>query len=124
MKALAFGLAAAVLAAPAFAGTEMNDAELDRVRAGAIQVAPDGAGGLDFSFSGAGGRAIDGSGNLRLGAFSNTGTVLLRDGAQSNLRSVVNVNAANSLVQVLLNLNVNINSTVGSLVQSNLAAHR
>jgi hypothetical protein len=124
MQALAFGLAAALAAAPAFAGVEMSDAELDHVRAGAVHAAADGAGGLDFSFATGGARAIDGSGNLRLGSFSNTGTVWLQDGAQSQLRSVVNVNAANSLVQVLLNLNVNINSTVGSLVQSNLAARR
>ena len=49
-----------------------------------------------------------------------SGTLTLLDGAQSNLRSLINVNAVNSPVNVLLNLNININSQVGVLEQLNI----
>jgi hypothetical protein len=45
--------------------------------------------------------------------------ILLRDNAQSNLRAFVNVNAVNASVQVLINLTVNINSTIGTINQIN-----
>jgi hypothetical protein len=48
------------------------------------------------------------------------GTLSLNGNAQQNLSSLVNINAVNSKINVLLNLNVNINSTVGTLTQSNL----
>jgi hypothetical protein len=50
----------------------------------------------------------------------NVGAVVLKDQAQQNLQALVNVNAVNSLVQVLLNLNISIDSTVGSIAQGNL----
>ncbi len=50
----------------------------------------------------------------------NIGTVILQDQAQQNLRALVNVNAVNSMVQVLLNLNISVNSEVGSITQGNL----
>ncbi len=49
----------------------------------------------------------------------NQGTLQLMDNAQSNLRSLINVNAVNSPVQILLNLNININSTIGNVNQLN-----
>lgn len=55
---------------------------------------------------------------------SNTGTSIgsltLNGNAQQNLSSLININAVNSKINVLLNLNVNINSTVGTIVQTNL----
>lgn len=48
------------------------------------------------------------------------GTLSLNGNAQQNLSSLVNINAVNSKINVLLNLNININSTVGTLTQSNL----
>ena len=39
--------------------------------------------------------------------------------AQQNLNALVNIAAVNSSVQVLMNLNVNINSRVGSVSQGN-----
>jgi hypothetical protein len=48
------------------------------------------------------------------------GTLSLNGNAQQNLSSLVNINAVNSKINVLLNLNVNINSTVSTLTQSNL----
>jgi hypothetical protein len=52
---------------------------------------------------------------------TNNGTLSLNGNAQQNLSSLVNINAVNSTISVLLNLNVNINSTVGNLTQTNLA---
>ncbi len=43
----------------------------------------------------------------------------MSDAAQRDLRSVVNINAVNSAVNVLLNLNVNVDSSVGTLNQLN-----
>ena len=56
---------------------------------------------------------------MPMAVYNQTGTLQLMDNAQSNLRSLVNVNAVNSPVQILLNLNININSTIGNLNQSN-----
>ena len=50
-----------------------------------------------------------------------TGTLSLSDNAQQSLNSLVNINAVNSKISVLLNLNVNINSTVGTIQQANLS---
>ncbi len=48
------------------------------------------------------------------------GTLTLTDGAQANLQSLININAVNSSVNVLLNLNINIDSNVGTLNQFNV----
>jgi hypothetical protein len=48
------------------------------------------------------------------------GSLNLNGNAQQNLSSLVNINAVNSTISVLLNLNINIDSTVGTVVQSNL----
>lgn len=47
------------------------------------------------------------------------GVLVLSDNAQGNLTSFISVNAVNSNVQILINLNVNINSSVGELLQQN-----
>ena len=52
---------------------------------------------------------------------TNIGSLSLNGSAQQNLSSVININAVNSTISVLLNLNVNLNSTVGTVMQSNLA---
>lgn len=52
---------------------------------------------------------------------TNLGSISLSGNAQQNLSSVININAVNSTISVLLNLNVNLNSTVGTVMQSNLA---
>jgi len=48
-------------------------------------------------------------------------TLSLSDSAQQNLQALVSVNAVDSLVQVLVNMTVNINSTVGVIEQANQA---
>jgi hypothetical protein len=47
-------------------------------------------------------------------------SLTLSGNAQQNLSSLININAVNSEINVLLNLNISINSTVGSILQSNL----
>lgn len=105
----------------------LDDATLDRVTAAGVttRVMPGGV----INFSGAVPTAnglVQGIGSLVVQPVSNstttttTGTVNLGGNAQQNLSSLININAVNSTINVLLNLNVNINSTVGTILQSNL----
>lgn len=67
---------------------------------------------------------VSSAGSLSVQSGPNTGTSIgsltLNGSAQQNLSSLININAVNSKINVLLNLNVNINSTVGTIIQSNL----
>jgi hypothetical protein len=105
----------------------LDDSMLDRVTAAGVatRVLPGGV----VNFSGAVPTAnglVTGVGSLVVQPASSstntttTGTVNLGGSAQQNLSSLININAANSTINVLLNLNVNINSTVGTILQSNL----
>lgn len=103
---------------------ELSDTELDRVTAGAASV--DWSADL-VKFSAnkttASGRYIVAEGTLQLVENINnhiTGTLILNDEAQKHLQSLININAVNSQVYVLLNLVINIDSVVGELHQHNL----
>jgi hypothetical protein len=67
---------------------------------------------------------VTSAGSLAMSTGPNTGTSIgtltLNGNAQQNLSSLININAVNSKVNVLLNLNVNINSTVGTIIQTNI----
>ena len=80
---------------------EMDDQEMDGT-----------CGGITGSFD------ITGNGNMTLND-SSAQSIALSDQAQQNLSSVVNILSVNSTISVMLNLNVNINSTVGTLNQGN-----
>lgn len=104
--------------------TPLSDAALDQVTAGTISAGISN-GVLAFQgqtptanglVSSTGSLAIQ---NAPIGG-TTLGTLSLNGNAQQNLSSLVNINAVNSKINVLLNLNVNINSTVGTLTQSNL----
>jgi hypothetical protein len=102
----------------------LSDAALDQVTAGNISAGmSDGVVRFQGQAPTANG-LVSSSGSLALQSGplgGNTmGTLSLNGNAQQNLSSLVNINAVNSQVNVLLNLNVNINSTVGTLTQSNL----
>lgn len=51
--------------------------------------------------------------------YNQASSLQLLDNAQSNLRSLININAVNSPVQVLLNLNINVQSTIDRVIQLN-----
>ena len=111
---------------------KLTDAELDRVTAGGVivpqQNVPTSQPGspLDFNFkSPAGSRhTVEGTGTVQVLEQPNVkssgiSSVVVRDNAQQNLQSFINVTAANSIIQVLVNLNISINSTVGAIQQIN-----
>lgn len=107
---------------PAWAYRELTDKEMGEITAGGISI--DVAnGGLNFQFGEDRGRfSVSGDGTIQVREnplSGETGVLILRDNAQGNLKSFINVNAVNSAVQVLINLNININSTVGVLRQLN-----
>jgi len=102
---------------------KLTDAELDRVTAGSTPTQSTGD-ALKFQFQGQAGSShtVNGSGTVTFktdGLPLNSATLILQDGAQQNLRSLININAVNSRIQVLVNLNININSTVGAVHQTN-----
>jgi len=103
--------------------TPLSDAALDKVTAGTVSA---GVSGGVVKFQGqtpTPNGLVSSSGSLAVQSSplgNTTGTLSLNGSAQQNLSSLVNINAVNSKVSVLLNLNVNINSTVGTLTQSNL----
>ncbi len=102
----------------------LSDTELDRVTAGTASV--DSSENLirfSISKTTASGRHIAAEGTLQLVENINnhlTGTLILNNEAQNNLQSLININAVNSQVNVLLNLTINIDSVVGELTQQNL----
>lgn len=114
-----------VSALQARAARELTAEEMDRITAGSVSVAQeDGAVNIRFQSSAGSGRSVDGAGTIEI--FKGVppaaaGSLVLQDSAQSHLQSLININAVNSFVQVLLNLNVNINSTVGTVRQINLS---
>ncbi|MDJ0712089.1 MAG: hypothetical protein QNJ14_16990 [Woeseiaceae bacterium] len=118
-------LAAAHLAAAD--GRELSDAELDAVVAGTVptQIHEEL---LSFSYVGAAGSRhvakLDGTLSMTSMPLSDmpTGILTIDNDAQNNLRALVNVNAVNSNVNVLLNLNISINSTVHEVRQINIGS--
>ena len=102
----------------------LNDAALDRVTAGGFSA---GLSNGVVTFQGSvptNNGLVTGAGTLAVLTGPLTGTnqstLTLNGGAQQNLSSLVNINAVDSNVNVLLNLTVNIGSTVGTITQTNL----
>jgi len=106
---------------PAWAakGRALSDSELDRVTAAGLDVQLlDGK--VDFAFDSGTKFAnhVSASGSLDYGATAlpngciaescSFATLNMATGAQSNLSSLVNIVAVNSLINVLLNLNINV----------------
>lgn len=105
----------------ALAFERLTDEQLNKVVAGTeIKDHTNEISRIPIMMSKSNGNFIEGE--IILQRFSNqtSGTLSLQDGAQNNLRSLINVNAVNSPVNVLLNLNININSQVGVLEQLNI----
>jgi hypothetical protein len=116
----------------------LSDAVMDNVTAGGVASGDSSAGTVTAGMSngvvnfqgsvptknglvtGAGSMSVMNSPLASTSNTTNQGTLTLTDGAQQNMTSLVSINAVNSIVNVLLNLNVNINSTVGTLTQTNM----
>lgn len=101
----------------------LTAAELDQVTAGAASIA--GTEEL-LTFEAVkktqSGRTITADGSIELVDSLEgltIGRLTLNGNAQRNLESMININAVNSAVNVLLNLNVSIDSEVGSINQLN-----
>jgi hypothetical protein len=105
---------------------ELPDDELAHVTAG-TQTDAEELLTFDFVRKTQSGKTISGEGSIEtLVALMATATptLFLGDGAQGHLSSLVNINAVNSQINVLLNLNISIDSSIGSLNQLNINAAR
>jgi hypothetical protein len=104
------------------AAEPLDDAELDAVTAGAADKASEL---LEFNVKHetARGRRIevDGAVDVERARSLQNAALLLQDSAQSNLQSLININAVQSAVNVLVNLNITIDSNVGEIRQLNLS---
>ncbi len=105
----------------------LDDSMLDRVTAAGVTVSVSPAGVINFTgqvpttnglVTGKGSLVIQAPGSST--STTTTGSINLSGSAQQNLSSLININAVNSPINVLLNLNININSTIGTILQSNL----
>lgn len=121
---LSAGLLLAVLP-PAHAGELLSDEALGEITAGTASAAyEDGRLYFDLNKTTGRGTHIGALGDLTFNAGTanvNTGVLRLEDNAQGNLRALVNTNAVNSPVQVLINLNISVNSRIDVLNQVNNA---
>jgi hypothetical protein len=105
------------------AAEPLADEQLDLVTAGAADETQDL---LEFSVehATASGRRVQVDGAIdveRVRSLDNA-ALLLQDSAQSNLQSLININAVQSAVNVLVNLNIVIDSHVGEIRQLNLSS--
>jgi len=121
---LGLTLLAAMSCSAVLAGEPLSDEQLDAITAGAeeSQLGEIVVHAARLTSSGKH-IAVDGTlGLQRPTTEINAADLLLRDSAQSNLRSLINLNAAHSVVNVLVNLNINIDSHVGELRQLNFTS--
>lgn len=101
----------------------LSDKELEHIVAGNSLYSLDELAHLEFVRTTRAGTSIDVEGTMALTegpGTINLGTLSLSDNAQSGLRSLLNINAVNSEVNVLLNLNISVNSNIETINQSNL----
>jgi hypothetical protein len=115
------------IVSPAAAQSEkLSDEQLDDVTAAGSTVdVSDGVLRFDFKGKTASGHEVDAAGTVELLQSTRrpgTQNLIMTDNAQQDLQSFLNITAVNSLVQVLVNMNININSKVETLRQSNTLA--
>jgi len=97
-----------------YSAEPLSNAQLDDVTAGNVSVP------IEIDQLTSRGTHINVAGDIQWQASTQNYSLVLSDNAQQNLSSLININAVNSPVNVLLNLNINIDSTVGNLQQYNL----
>ena len=120
---LGIGCTLLAIASVVDAAEPLGDAELDAITAGAADETSER---LEFNVKHetASGRRIEVDGAIdveRVRSLENA-ALLLQDSAQSNLQSLININAVQSAVNVLVNLNITIDSNVGEIRQLNLGS--
>ena len=105
------------------AAEPLSDAALDAITAGAADETQEL---LEFNVKHetASGRRVevDGAIDVERVRSIESAALLLQDSAQSNLQSLININAVQSAVNVLVNLNITIDSQVGEIHQLNLSS--
>ncbi len=105
-----------------WAFSELTDQQLTAVTAGSVDASSSSTEALTripFRYSGKNGEVDGEILVVPIANYNTQGSLQLMDNAQSNLSSLINVNAVNSPVQILLNLNVTVNSSIGSINQLN-----
>lgn len=124
LTGLAFLLILAVRPGYADGKTELLDVELDAVVAGASSTTDPGETTvIDWTKTTRAGTEVDVDGTFKLldaTDYASLGRLIISDNAQGNLSSLININAVNSAVNVLLNLNISIDSNIDTINQSNL----
>jgi hypothetical protein len=112
----------ALFSAGAWGFEVLSDQELSAVTAGNASTgyeSMDALTSIPFHYSGKNG-SVDGEVIVvPMTTYNQAAYLQLTDNAQSNLSSLININAVNSPIQILLNLNINVNSSIGSLNQVN-----
>jgi len=123
ISSLAIAAVMAVCSQAAAAAEPLSDAELDVITAGAADETREL---LEFNVKHetASGRRVevDGAIDVERVRTIESAALLLQDSAQSNLQSLININAVQSAVNVLVNLNITIDSHVGEIHQVNLSS--
>ena len=103
---------------------ELTDLELDNVTAGEQSVSPvEDLVAFSASKTTAAGTRVDVDGSFGLVDALDAGvlgSLQLSGNAQRDLSSLINIIAVNSEINVLMNLNINIDSNIGQLNQYNL----
>lgn len=98
----------------------LSESELDQITAGAGGERAEQIAAIDAFKMTQRGTAIDATGSFEVLNPQTLNMLMLSDQAQQNLSALININSAGAPVNVLLNLNVNVNSEVGSLQQFNI----
>ncbi|MDH5571654.1 MAG: hypothetical protein OEY89_07810 [Gammaproteobacteria bacterium] len=111
---LILGSATFICSVIAHAAVPLSNIELDDVTAGNASVPIQ----VDHITSKGTHIAVDG--DVQWQTTTQNYNLILSDNAQQNLNSLININAVNSPVNVLLNLNINIDSAIGSIQQYNV----
>lgn len=112
----------------AYAAQPLNDSDLARITGQGYEVDTSVPNMIGFNFNDLGAtKGINGSGNMELRTLpqlspGSNNSITISDNAQSNLSALMNINAANAVIQVLMNLNINIDSQIETIIQENTAS--
>lgn len=119
-KLLLLSLLVACLPLPGMAdpGPPLDDQALQNITAGSAMMDENPLDIMTFDVvrTTRSGRVVTADGSLSL---LGANRLILTGGAQNGLSSVININAVNSAVNVLLNLNITVDSRVGAINQTN-----